>query len=59
MRKYKLPHLVATIDGAVAGYAYAVLFRKRPFSASWEGEALSCCNQPHGALDRQLRAPVS
>ena len=30
MRKHKLPHLVATIDGAVAGYAYAVLFRKRP-----------------------------
>ena len=29
-RKHKLPHLVATIDGAVAGYAYAVLFRKRP-----------------------------
>jgi L-amino acid N-acyltransferase YncA len=30
MRKHKLPHLVAVIDGAVAGYAYAVLFRKRP-----------------------------
>ena len=30
MLKHKLPHLVATIDGAVAGYAYAVLFRKRP-----------------------------
>ena len=30
MRKHKLPHLVATIDGAVAGYAYAVPFRKRP-----------------------------
>ena len=30
MRKHRLPHLVATIDGAVAGYAYAVLFRKRP-----------------------------
>jgi L-amino acid N-acyltransferase YncA len=30
MRKHKLPHLVATIDGVVAGYAYAVLFRKRP-----------------------------
>ena len=30
MRKHKLPHLVATIDDAVAGYAYAVLFRKRP-----------------------------
>ena len=30
MRKHELPHLVATIDGAVAGYAYAVLFRKRP-----------------------------
>ena len=30
MRKHKLPHVVATIDGAVAGYAYAVLFRKRP-----------------------------
>ena len=30
MSKHKLPHLVATIDGAVAGYAYAVLFRKRP-----------------------------
>jgi L-amino acid N-acyltransferase YncA len=30
MLRHKLPHLVATIDGAVAGYAYAVLFRKRP-----------------------------
>jgi L-amino acid N-acyltransferase YncA len=30
MHKHRLPHLVATIDGAVAGYAYAVLFRKRP-----------------------------
>jgi L-amino acid N-acyltransferase YncA len=30
MRKHKLPHVVATIEGAVAGYAYAVLFRKRP-----------------------------
>ena len=30
MRKHKLPHLVATINGGVAGYAYAVLFRKRP-----------------------------
>ena len=30
MLKHKLPHVVATIDGAVAGYAYAVLFRKRP-----------------------------
>ncbi|HUN39009.1 MAG TPA: GNAT family N-acetyltransferase [Acetobacteraceae bacterium] len=30
MHKHKLPHLVATIDDAVAGYAYAVLFRKRP-----------------------------
>jgi phosphinothricin acetyltransferase len=30
MLKHKLPHLVATIDGFVAGYAYAVLFRKRP-----------------------------
>jgi phosphinothricin acetyltransferase len=30
MRKHRLPHIVATIDGAVAGYAYAVLFRKRP-----------------------------
>jgi L-amino acid N-acyltransferase YncA len=30
MRRHRLPHLVATIDDAVAGYAYAVLFRKRP-----------------------------
>jgi phosphinothricin acetyltransferase len=30
MLKHRLPHLVATIDGAVAGYAYAVLFPKRP-----------------------------
>ena len=30
MRKHKLPHLVATMDGVVVGYAYAVLFRKRP-----------------------------
>lgn len=30
MRKHRLPHLVAEIDGTVVGYAYAVLFRKRP-----------------------------
>jgi L-amino acid N-acyltransferase YncA len=30
MKKHKLPHVVAEIDGAIAGYAYAVLFRKRP-----------------------------
>jgi L-amino acid N-acyltransferase YncA len=30
MRKHRLPHLVAEIEGAVAGYAYAVPFRKRP-----------------------------
>lgn len=30
MRKHRLPHLVADIDGAIAGYVYAVPFRKRP-----------------------------
>ena len=30
MRKRRLPHLVAEVDGTVAGYAYAVPFRKRP-----------------------------
>jgi phosphinothricin acetyltransferase len=30
MRKHRLPHLVAEIEGVVAGYAYAVPFRKRP-----------------------------
>jgi phosphinothricin acetyltransferase len=30
MRKHGLPHLVAEFGGAVLGYAYAVLFRKRP-----------------------------
>ena len=30
MRKRQIPHLVAEIGGAVVGYAYAVLFRKRP-----------------------------
>lgn len=30
MRKHRLPHLVAEVGGTVAGYAYAVLFRKRP-----------------------------
>jgi L-amino acid N-acyltransferase YncA len=30
MRRKRLPHLVADIEGAVAGYAYAVPFRKRP-----------------------------
>jgi phosphinothricin acetyltransferase len=30
MRRKRLPHLVAELDGIVAGYAYAVLFRKRP-----------------------------
>jgi phosphinothricin acetyltransferase len=30
MKKKKLPHLVADVGGEVAGYAYAVPFRKRP-----------------------------
>ena len=30
MKKRRLPHLVAEIDGVVVGYAYAVPFRKRP-----------------------------
>jgi phosphinothricin acetyltransferase len=30
MRKHQIPHLVAECNGAVVGYAYAVLFRKRP-----------------------------
>ena len=30
MRKARLPHLVAERGGEVVGYAYAVLFRKRP-----------------------------
>lgn len=30
MRKHRLPHLVAEAGGIVVGYAYAVLFRKRP-----------------------------
>ena len=30
MRRKRLPHLVADLNGEVAGYAYAVLFRKRP-----------------------------
>jgi L-amino acid N-acyltransferase YncA len=30
MRRHRLPHLVAERAGEVVGYAYAVLFRKRP-----------------------------
>jgi L-amino acid N-acyltransferase YncA len=30
MRKHRLPHLVAERGGVLVGYAYAVLFRKRP-----------------------------
>ncbi|MBV9533208.1 MAG: N-acetyltransferase [Bradyrhizobium sp.] len=30
LRSHRLPHLVATLDGEVVGYAYVVLFRKRP-----------------------------
>ncbi len=30
MRKSRLPHLVAEVEGTIAGYAYAVPFRKRP-----------------------------
>jgi len=30
MQKHRLPHLVAERAGTVVGYAYAVLFRKRP-----------------------------
>jgi phosphinothricin acetyltransferase len=30
LRQNRLPHLVATWRGEVVGYAYAVLFRKRP-----------------------------
>ena len=30
MRKHRLPHIVAERGGMLVGYAYAVLFRKRP-----------------------------
>ena len=30
LRNRRYPHIVATIDGQVVGYAYVVLFRKRP-----------------------------
>jgi phosphinothricin acetyltransferase len=30
LRNHRLPHLVATFRGEVVGYAYVVLFRKRP-----------------------------
>ena len=30
LRSHRLPHLVACYDGEVVGYAYVVLFRKRP-----------------------------
>jgi len=30
LRNHRLPHLVATFRGEVIGYAYVVLFRKRP-----------------------------
>jgi phosphinothricin acetyltransferase len=30
LRSHRLPHLVATRSGEVVGYAYVVLFRKRP-----------------------------
>jgi L-amino acid N-acyltransferase YncA len=30
MKKRRLPHLVAEVNGMIAGYAYAVPFRKRP-----------------------------
>jgi phosphinothricin acetyltransferase len=30
LRQHRLPHLVATFRGGVVGYAYVVLFRKRP-----------------------------
>jgi phosphinothricin acetyltransferase len=30
LRSRRLPHLVATLGGEVVGYAYVVLFRKRP-----------------------------
>src|ERR1700749_4947953 len=30
LRSHRLPHLVAICNGEVVGYAYVVLFRKRP-----------------------------
>jgi L-amino acid N-acyltransferase YncA len=30
LSNHRLPHLVATWRGEIVGYAYAVLFRKRP-----------------------------
>lgn len=30
MSRHRLPHIVAELDGKIAGYAYAVPFRKRP-----------------------------
>jgi phosphinothricin acetyltransferase len=30
MKNHRLPHVVAEVEGVIAGYAYAVPFRKRP-----------------------------
>ena len=55
MRKHRLPHIVAERGSVVIGYAYAVLFRKRPayrYTRSTSipitcipGSAAGCC--PH------------
>ena len=42
LRKHRLPHLVADRGGVVVGYAYAVLFRKRP-AYRYTRQALDLC----------------
>jgi L-amino acid N-acyltransferase YncA len=55
MARRRLPHLVAELDGAVVGYAYAVPFRKRPgYRYTVKHSIYVHQNQLHAGIGRRL-----
>ena len=55
MRKHRLPHLVADSGGFVAGYAYAVPFRKRPaYRYTLKHSIYIHADYLHAGIGRQL-----
>jgi L-amino acid N-acyltransferase YncA len=59
MLKHRLPHLAAEQDGVIVGYAYAVLFRKRPaYRYAVKNSIYVHPNHLHAGIGRKLMAAL-
>ena len=59
MQRRRMPHIVAEVDGAVVGYAYAVPFRKRPAYRYCVKHSIYVHNDHlHMGVGRQLMAAL-